>query len=356
MKDTEKVLKDILSDHFAGQSQRLTMLSKLVISIIKMSSISYAQLSLVLNPFAKRESNFKRIQRFMKEYKFCRKCYIQLVWKLIVFSNQWVALSIDRTNWKFGKININILLIGISYNGTAIPLIWTLLDKRGNSSQQERINLMQSLMSHLTIKQKGQIKYLLADREFVGNQWISYLKSLPLIFIIRIRSNSLMRKFGQIKEVKVGKYFSQSTFKALRKQRILFKHQLYIGGQKLGKSEWLILISNKPISKGKRIYQERWGIEVFFSACKTRGFNFEDTHVTAPSRLSSLLFLVAIAFVWSYKTGEWLIKRGGKIPIKKLKTRKAKLFSIFRIGLDYIKERLLNFLTLFQELKLLSCT
>lgn len=98
MKDTEKVLKDILSDHFAGQSQRLTMLSKLVISIIKMSSISYAQLSLVLNPFAKRESNFKRIQRFMKEYKFCRKCYIQLVWKLIVFSNQWVALNIDRTN------------------------------------------------------------------------------------------------------------------------------------------------------------------------------------------------------------------------------------------------------------------
>lgn len=356
MKDTEKVLKDILSKHFAGQGQRLTMLSKLLISIIKMSSVSYAQLSLVLNPFVKRLSNFKRIQRFMKEYQFCRKCYIQFVWKLIVSDKQWVALSIDRTNWKFGKININILLVGISYNGTAIPLIWTLLDKRGNSSQQERIDLIQSLKSNLYSSQVKQIKYLLADREFIGFQWLNYLKSLPFTFIIRIRSNCLMRKFGKIKEVKVGQYFKQPTFKVLRKQRILFQHQLYIGGQQIGKSDWLILISNKPISKGKRIYQERWGIEVFFSACKTRGFNFEDTHVTISSRLSNLIFLISIAFVWAFKTGKWLTKKGIRNPIKKLKNRKAKLFSLFRIGLDYIKEHLLNFLTIRKEIQLLSCT
>jgi hypothetical protein len=37
----------------------------------------------------------------------------------------------DRTNWKFGKANINILTVGISWRGTAIPLVWMLLDKRG---------------------------------------------------------------------------------------------------------------------------------------------------------------------------------------------------------------------------------
>jgi len=99
------------------------------------------------------------------------------------------------------------------------------------------------------------------------------------------------------------------------------------------------------------------GLKCFFSTCKTRRFNFEDTHDTDPTRLSSLIFLIAIAFSWALKIGEFLIqKKGYQIPIKSLKTRKARLFSPFRVGLDYIKKRVLNFLNLFQEIQFLSCT
>lgn len=357
MKDTEKLLKEELSNHFSGQSQRLNMLAKLIIGMLKLSTISYSKLCLVINPTVKKDSNFKRIQRFVKEYHFCQKSYIQLVWKLFVSKNQWVALSVDRTNWKFGKKNINILLIGISYKGTAIPLIWKLLDKRGNSSEEERISLMNKLLAQLTVHQNKQIRCLLADREFIGKEWLSYLKKASFTFVIRIRNNSKMRRMGKLKEIRVGQFFNEKHFKALRKQRILFGHQLYIGGQKISSTDSLILISDLPISKGKIYYGERWGIEVFFSACKTRGFNFEDTHVTDPTRLSNLIFLIAIAFSWALKAGEFLIqKKGYQIPIKNLKTRKARLFSLFRVGLDYIKERVLNFLNLFQEVQLLSCT
>lgn len=356
MKDTEKVLKEELKQYFEGHEQRLTMLSKLVLSIIKMGTISYSILSLVLNPLVQKDSNFKRIQRFVKEFKFCEGIYIEFVWKMFVKPSNWVALSVDRTNWKFGKCNINILMIGISYKGTAIPLIWVLLDKRGNSSQEERIVLMNKLLGYLDEHKKKQIKCLLGDREFIGKEWISYLKRKEITFFTRIRSNSLMRKIGKSKEVKVGDYFSQSHFKVLRKKRILFGHELYIGGQKIADKEWLILISNIPISQGKIYYGERWGIEVLFGACKTRGFNFEDTHVTDLSRIFNLVFLIAIAFIWALKTGEWLIKKGYQIPIKNLKTRKAKLFSIFRIGLDHLRRILLNFMNVFDEIRLLSCT
>jgi len=356
MKDTEKVLKEELKQYFEGHGQRLTMLSKLVLSIIKMGTISYSVLSLVLNPLVKQDSNFKRIQRFVKGFKFCEGIYIEFVWKLFVKPKNWVALSVDRTNWKFGKCNINILMIGISYKGTAIPLIWMLLDKRGNSSQKERIILMNKLLGYLDEDKKKQIKCLLADREFIGKEWLSYLKKKSITFFIRIRSNSLMRKIGKSKEIKVGDYFSLSHFKVLRKKRILFGHELYIGGQKIDDKEWLILISNRPISKGKIYYGERWGIEVLFGACKTRGFNFEDTHVTDLGRIFNLVFLIAIAFIWALKTGEWLIKKGHRITIKNLKTRKTKLFSIFRIGLNHLRMILLNFMNLFDEIKLLSCT
>ena len=49
----------------------------------------------------------------------------------------------DRTNWQWGKKNINILMLSITYKGIAIPLFWSLLDKKGNSNTSERIALME---------------------------------------------------------------------------------------------------------------------------------------------------------------------------------------------------------------------
>lgn len=356
MKDTEKVLKEELSQIFSGQSQRLTMLSKLLIGIIKLGTVSYSKLSVAINPLVKSSSNFKRIQRFMKGYNFCTRSYIQFAWKLFADSEKWVALTIDRTNWKFGQSNINILLIGISYRGTAIPLIWMLLNKRGNSNQIERIELLARLMDLLEPDQIDKIRCLLADREFIGKEWLTYLKTLPFTFFIRIRNNTLVRKIGKQKQVYAKGLFIKNHFQALRKPRMLFGHRLYIGGQQISDKEWVILISGTPVQKAHKYYGERWGIEVFFGACKKRGFNFEDTHVTLLPRISNLVFLIAIAFCWALKTGELLLENGHQIPLKRLKMRKAKLYSIFRIGLDRLKKLLLNFLSVFSEIKILSCT
>ena len=63
----------------------------------------------------------------------------------------------------------------------------TLLDKRGNSNTQERIDLLAGF-----IKQFGKISILglLADREFVGEKWFNYLKNEGIDFIIRIKKNA----------------------------------------------------------------------------------------------------------------------------------------------------------------------
>lgn len=356
MKDTEKALKGVVGEHFIGHSRRLEMLVKLVIGLLHMGSVSYSKLSKVVNPLVERASNFKRIQRFMKQFSFCQSSYVQLVWSLFVERDQWVALSMDRTNWKFGKQNINILVLGISYKGTAIPLIWKLLDKQGNSNTEERIAVVERLLSHLSKEQQAQIKCLLTDREFIGQKWVGYLKRQSFCFITRIRANTLVRKFGKHKTVAAKTLFSEARFKALRKQRIIWGHELFVAGQRLGEKDWLILVSDQPLSNGQRYYGERWGIEVFFAACKTRGFNFEDTHVTKPERIFNLLFLIAIAFIWALKTGEWLVKNKAAIPIKKLRKRTVKLYSLFRFGFDHLQQRLLHSLTLRPEIRLLSCT
>ena len=356
MKDTENALKEELLLNFKGHGQRLTMMSKLVLAILKMCTVNFAQLALVLNSSVKPDSNFKRIQRFVKGYRFCQRCFVQFAWSLYGKQGQWIALSMDRTNWKFGQLNINILTIGISWQGTAIPLIWMLLDKRGNSNQQERILLLERLLTCLDEKQQNKIRYLLMDREFVGHDWLTYLRSKPFSFIIRIRKNTTVRMPGEHKEKAVHRLFETSHYRVLKKHRVLYGHRLYLAGQKISAKEYLILISDQRLAHSAQLYGERWGIEVFFGACKTRGFNFEDTHLTKLERINTLCFVIAIAYIWAFKTGEFLIKNGHQIPIKQLKNRKAKLKSIFRVGLDFLKHKLLNFLSLFDHIGLLSCT
>lgn len=356
MKDTENALKEELSKFFNGQGQRLTMMSKLVFAVLKMCTVNFAQLSLVINNTVKISSNFKRIQRFVKQYSFSQKTFVQFAWSHYGNKGCWIALSMDRTNWKFGKVNINFLTIGISWRGTAIPLVWMMLDKRGLSSQNERIYLLEQLLSYLNDDQKKRIRYLLMDREFAAEKWLTYLKDQSFHFIIRIRKDARVRKPGVMKDKAAHQLFRSQNFQALRKQRILFNHRLFVGGQRISNNEYLILISDTRLTHGIQMYTERWGIEVFFGSCKKRGFNFEDTHLTKLDRINTLAFILAIAFIWSLIIGEHLLDQGHQVPIKNLKKRKAKLFSIFRIGLDYVKRKLLNFLSLYYEIGLLSCT
>src|SRR5699024_11263962 len=75
-----------------------------------------------------------------------------------------LVMVTDRTNWKFGRGNINILMLGVSYKNVAFPLMFKMLDERGSSYTQERIALIKDFMAWFG---KDRIDCL-ADREFVG--------------------------------------------------------------------------------------------------------------------------------------------------------------------------------------------
>lgn len=69
-----------------------------------------------------------------------------------------------------------------------------------------------------------------------------------------------------------------------------------------------------------------------FGCFKGRGFNFEDTHITDQARIKKLVALLAIAFTWAHRTGEW---RHEQKPIK-IKKHGRPAMSLFRYGLDFL--------------------
>lgn len=163
----------------------------------------------------------------MKGYGFDQERFVQFAWDKYANKGSWVALSMDRTNFQFVRININILAIGISWRGTAIPLVWKLLDKRGLSNTEERIELLDELLKILLPAEHNKMPYVLMDREFGSRDWITALKERHLGFIIRIRVDAKVRKPGQEREKAAKTLFACTHFRCLRKQRVVCHHRLF---------------------------------------------------------------------------------------------------------------------------------
>ena len=72
----------------------------------------------------------------------------QLVVIYFYGGQEHVKLVVDRTNWELGTSKINILTIGlVTENDIFIPLIWKDLAHKGNSDSQQRIDLIDKLLT-----------------------------------------------------------------------------------------------------------------------------------------------------------------------------------------------------------------
>jgi hypothetical protein len=67
----------------------------------------------------------------------------------------------------------------------------------------------------------------------------------------------------------------------------------------------LIIATPEEPENAIKIYGLRWEIETLLGCLKGRGFHFEDTRITEKERIKKLMVLLAIAFSWAHRTGEW---------------------------------------------------
>ena len=116
--------------------------------------------------------------------------------------------------------------------------------------------VMRALLWFLSSQQKGQIHALTADREFIGRQWLTCLISHNIDFVIRIRKDALARQADRTTQA--YKLFATHQLRVLRKRREVFGLSLYMRGQQLYYSDYLISITTLAGKQGISLYQQRW--------------------------------------------------------------------------------------------------
>lgn len=342
-----------LATSFSMSQHRLDFSTRFILGLISTKTVNLTQIALALNPRVKSASNYRRIQRFLAEFSFDKRALAR--WVLAQLPDEALLLCLDRTNWKFGALNINVMALGVAYRGTAFGLMWSLLAKFGNSNQQERINLMKRLLSVLP---KTRIKALVADREFIGQDWFAFLIEQGITFHIRLRRNMLSEFEGTEKHLHL--FFSKLAVGqslTLRKRRRIGDQKLWVTGLKLEGDELLIIVTNGNPKNSLDFYAQRWEIEMLFSALKTTGFDLEATHLNKLARIDTLLALVMLAALWAHRVGERLHDDVKPIPVKN-HGRLAQ--SLFRYGLDYLRSIVLHLHAKLRDfcwcLQALSCT
>jgi len=349
-------LQEILAGNM--NRARINFFGLFICALCKLQTVCFEKLATAFETDAKTGSSLRRIQRFMASYTLNTDLIARLIFILLPHKPPF-CLAMDRTNWKFGVTNINVLTLAITYKGVAFPLLIVMLDKQGNSDTEERIGIIDRYIKLFGCET---IECLVADREFVGGKWIAYLNRNKIRYYIRIKENFIIDDPRNGKKIKAFVMFAD-----LKCGQCTYKRRIYrVNGQlcylsaskvkdKEGKPEFQIIISlNKP-QCAQDSYKERWQIETAFRGMKSSGFNIENTHLTDLKRIEKLFTIVMLAFVWAYVVG---INVHNKIkPVRILKHgRQAKSF--LKYGLDFIANILLN---PFAESKIdifkfLSCT
>jgi len=330
----------ILGNFLNWNKARLDCFAKMLLALFTVRTVNLREIALAFDSDAELDSRYKRIKRFFASFKIDLTVIARWLFQLFFSSDDRFYLTLDRTNWFWGKQSINVLVLGITYEGMSIPIFWSLLPGCGNSETSMRIDILQRFIDTFG---KAQIEGLLCDREFIGKEWFAWLVTEEIPFYIRIKSNNKVSVLSG-KHWPLARLFHDLNNK---QQRIyenhvtILKQRLRVVASRSEKGELMIIVTNSDPKNAIAIYLRRWEIENLFQGLKGRGFRFESTHMTNHQRIEKLMILLAVGFCWAHKVGEWRAEVK-PIPMNKHQENRRPQYSYFRYGLDYIRENLLH--------------
>lgn len=308
--------------------KRQEFLDKMISGIIKSRSVLFPEIADKMDVSIKVESVERRIQDFFQKVEIDFEKL--LLYFLCFVHHDRLQLSIDRTEWDFGKTQVNILCVLVSIGKMGVPLYFEMLDNNsGNSNADQRIELFKTIIESIGIHR---IEVVIMDREFIGNKWLKWLKTKEVKFCVRVpKHHKILLPNGQyIRAEQYWKEHGYGLFENVVIDGVIVNCSISTDAN----GELLFLIGTIDAKNLKKTYKKRWTIEVFFQALKGRGFHIETSRLKCLKKYKKLFAIVSMAYTLCWAVG---IENGKQNPVK-TKNHGYPQFSVFRRGLNMIRK------------------
>src|SRR5687768_13910052 len=239
--DHHTMLTDILKLHLGWNLARVKCLSALILALFKVKTVNLTELATAFPGRAQSDSHYRRLQRFFQHVEIKPALIAHLVVSFLPYTVYTLAL--DRTTWMLGCFPINFLVLSVVHQGTAFPIFWAFLPKKGNSNTEERLALLTRFLATFGAHK---IDCLLADREFIGERWFAYLTSHHIRFRIRIKRDMKVAPSNGTcaPALNFFRRLPLSTYCTLHGPRLVCGQMLWVTGMRLPSGDYLLVVSD----------------------------------------------------------------------------------------------------------------
>ncbi len=324
-------------------SERVTRQRNLVWMIIGMylgQSVHLSQIACKLPFRTKLTSITHRFRRFLDNPAFQpRRWYRAVARPLLTLaaSSGIVRLIVDAS-----KVSAShqLLMVALAYRKRALPIAWTWVKgARGHSTTAKQLALLRYVH---TLVPTGVPVLILGDCEFGAVAVARQVACWHWHYVLRQQGNTqvcvsstalALHDFAAlVTRRNVIVWHAQAIFTI----RHLY-HASLLGYWKTGEHAPWLLMTNLPTARAAlRAYRRRMWIEEMFGDWKGHGVETERTHLHHVQRLSRLIFVVALLYLWLMTRGAQTVKSGERHLVDRSDRRDL---SIFRIGLYTIARR-----------------
>ena len=121
-------------------------------------------------------------------------------------------------------------MLAIVWRGVAIPELWETLDNKGNANTGERIVLLELFRETFP---EVHIETRYADREFIDNEWLAYLRQAGISYCIRCKENAQIAGKGGTRQALNGHFRALKTGEGRLGPVMLYRQQHYLEAPRL---------------------------------------------------------------------------------------------------------------------------
>ncbi len=331
-------VKEFFTNLHGHQSKALAFF---VVGAIRAESIVIPKVAeaLLEESDAKAPSIERRLERFLSNSRIDT----EKTWKLLLesvmphFRKEPMRFVIDLTSY---EEHAQVIYIGIIQHSRVLPVVWKVMPGQ-ETWDQGLWDAIEELLKHLAPYLENADYTMIGDSAFGCFPMVQLCKKYGWHYLFRICEQHTCERWSSqgewLPNCPVSELVSQPGKRFYGAVRLWQENQIETnlsGYWEENEEEALLIISDRPACQTRIVeYRQRWKVESTFEDMKSRGWDWEESHVRRLDRVDRLLLVLFLLLWWLAHLAACCIHHGKRDRYDRHDRRDK---NIFRLGRLYL--------------------